>query len=1073
MQRSAAINVYYAPFSAQTGILNIPSANQYVGGAFKITATGASSVTKIIVTRTGTVASSDLSAVRMHYDIDSSSPHDCSSESYSQNDPAFGFATTFDLSNKATFTGSAALSSTQTVCFYLVLDVGSGASNGETLEVEIANPSVDILASGDVAICPKDEQNKETCPDKGIPGTTVLSLPPPSVVSVTEIGSQTSVMNIPSTDQYAGGAFRMIPDIGLASITRVTISEKGTVTANSNLSSVRLYYDVDATQPYDCMSESYSPSDSLFGSKTAFDTASKSVFNGNVDISTTQAVCFYVVLNVESNTVSGNTIDIEIANPSQDVIVAVGAAVSPNTAVKLSGVTTLTPPPVTVVTVSAFGSQVSSINIPSSNEYIGGAFRMVTDSGSTSITRIAVSQRGAILYQDISAIRLYYDIDSTAPYDCVSESYGGSESQFGATGVLNSSSKSTFDGSLGISSNQAACFYVVIDIKSTAVSGGTVDIEISNPSTEIIASGGASISPQSALPISGTTILTKPAYPTVTVSAIGSQVSLLNIPSFKQYIGGTFRMTLDIGSATATVTGVTITEKGSASAVGTALSNARFYYDTDSTQPYDCFSESYSESDFLYGVPTSFGTGEKVQFNGNLVISATKAACFYVILDIGSEAKHNTTLELEITNPSTDVSLSSAGEISISPKSAVPINGTTMLSEPTLPTVTVSSFGSQTPLMTVPSINQYIGGSFRMVPDSGSAFISKIILTEKGTILEVNIPSARLYYDFDTSGPYDCASEKFSGSDPLFDQPSSLTSGKVTFTGTGLLEVTPSRIACFYVVIDIGSAAAVGESVEIEISSPAKDIVASGGATVSPATAITIVGTTILTKNVVLQDHSIVDGDLIRRSGEIDIYIAKFTGTKKFKRLILNPQVFNSYGHLKWANVKEVSDVSVFITSDLVRAVSDPLVYRLAPVGDTGTRHHVDMTSQQFAAAGLDWDSIYEINAFERGIYKAGSQVEPPPVVFDEIKVLAVTPSSAVISWKTSRPSDTAIDYGLDSNYKFFYKKAGSDISPLTEHQVDIGFLMPSTTYHFSVTSKEPGSRYIYKSGDYAFTTSP
>ena len=35
------------------------------------------------------------------------------------------------------------------------------------------------------------------------------------------------------------------------------------------------------------------------------------------------------------------------------------------------------------------------------------------------------------------------------------------------------------------------------------------------------------------------------------------------------------------------------------------------------------------------------------------------------------------------------------------------------------------------------------------------------------------------------------------------------------------------------------------------------------------------------------------DGDLVREADEFDVYIVKLVGTSKFKRLILNPDVFN------------------------------------------------------------------------------------------------------------------------------------------------------------------------------------
>lgn len=132
---------------------------------------------------------------------------------------------------------------------------------------------------------------------------------------------------------------------------------------------------------------------------------------------------------------------------------------------------------------------------------------------------------------------------------------------------------------------------------------------------------------------------------------------------------------------------------------------------------------------------------------------------------------------------------------------------------------------------------------------------------------------------------------------------------------------------------------------------------------------------------------TIVDGDLIRNPNaegmaQFDIYIVKFVGSKKFKRLILSPHVFESYEHFDkngngspWDDVLNVAQsvMDEQTTSDLVRAVGDTKVYKLVASGDTGTKQWLNMTAEQFAAQGYDSDSIYEINATDRDAYVAGT----------------------------------------------------------------------------------------------------
>jgi hypothetical protein len=130
---------------------------------------------------------------------------------------------------------------------------------------------------------------------------------------------------------------------------------------------------------------------------------------------------------------------------------------------------------------------------------------------------------------------------------------------------------------------------------------------------------------------------------------------------------------------------------------------------------------------------------------------------------------------------------------------------------------------------------------------------------------------------------------------------------------------------------------------------------------------------------------------LIRAESGIDVYIVKLANGKQFKRLILNPEIFNQYGHLKWENIKTVtqSEIDGFIVSDLVRAVNDDKVYKLYPNGDTGEKKWIK-TLNDFLGFKYDWDAIYEINSFERDFYATGgdltysSSVTPEPPIAPE-----------------------------------------------------------------------------------------
>src|SRR3989338_7149954 len=144
---------------------------------------------------------------------------------------------------------------------------------------------------------------------------------------------------------------------------------------------------------------------------------------------------------------------------------------------------------------------------------------------------------------------------------------------------------------------------------------------------------------------------------------------------------------------------------------------------------------------------------------------------------------------------------------------------------------------------------------------------------------------------------------------------------------------------------------------------------------------------------------AIVDGDLIRATGTLDIYIAKLVGAKKFKRLILNPEIFNSYGHLSWSKVMDVTAATVaeYTNSNLVLeinadgSVKDPKVYAVtsAASSDVGERRHLNVTAAEFEAAGLDWDSLYKVN-----------HTEASPSFYPTMTALTATDN--LVTWSTN-----------------------------------------------------------------------
>jgi len=170
--------------------------------------------------------------------------------------------------------------------------------------------------------------------------------------------------------------------------------------------------------------------------------------------------------------------------------------------------------PLNQAIVSASGNQNAGLVMPQTDYYLGGKFLITENSSSRNVNSIKLQEFGTVNAQTkISSVKLFYDLDTSAPYDCAGESYNpGSDAQFGASATFNEAdgfAQFTQTGGVNITTAKTLCLYPVISV-SGAANGETVDVEINNPSTDITVSAG-SVTPASAVDISGATVLTSPA----------------------------------------------------------------------------------------------------------------------------------------------------------------------------------------------------------------------------------------------------------------------------------------------------------------------------------------------------------------------------------------------------------------------------------------------------------------------------------------------------------------------------------------------------------------------------------
>jgi hypothetical protein len=115
-----------------------------------------------------------------------------------------------------------------------------------------------------------------------------------------------------------------------------------------------------------------------------------------------------------------------------------------------------------------------------------------------------------------------------------------------------------------------------------------------------------------------------------------------------------------------------------------------------------------------------------------------------------------------------------------------------------------------------------------------------------------------------------------------------------------------------------------------------------------------------------------------------------------------------------------------------------------------------------FANAGNDRQLIID----QLHIQFIGVPATPPPVI-SAIKATNITTTAATINWKTDRPTEAQIEYGLSANYNLL---TPAEVCRDTAHVFTLTGLTQNTTYHFRARAKDAANK-LAISRDTTFTT--
>lgn len=511
-------------------------------------------------------------------------------------------------------------------------------------------------------------------------------------VVVSATGTQTLSPDIPSTGVYLGGAFVIAENNASRNVTNISITESGSIDGSSGLANIKLYYDLDTSNPYDCSSESYSGGESQFGSTdtNGFSGANGvSSFTGTVGISTTQALCVYVVADVTDSANDGETIEISINNPTTDVAVTSGGTIVPDSSVNITGSTTVRNAELSQTHyrwLNDDGVEGSASAIENEDTsaigFANGTTRrlrlQVDAAGSTSSLpttfQLEFATKTAATCGEVSS----WSTVGSGGADWIMSSSGfitdgndatnigtgsgglsdpSGASFLGTNGGLRDTSAQT--GSLTLTSSQYVEFEFAVEPSTTAPQGTTYCFRLTDNGSELrnyatYAEGTISAD--------------------VNVSASSTHIATVETGSTTAYLGGIF--VIERPGTARTLTNITVTETGTVDA-GEHLRNPRLYFDLDTNPPYDCTGESYSNLDSSVAGSAFTGPDGSTTFTGSVSISTNQSFCAYLVVDVAATSSDGQTIKFEINDPSSDVVVTSS---SVGPSTAVSPTGSTTIS---------------------------------------------------------------------------------------------------------------------------------------------------------------------------------------------------------------------------------------------------------------------------------------------------------------------------------------------------------------------------------------------------------
>lgn len=521
-------DVFITASGTRKNEVDIPTTNFYTGDQFVITEkTSSRNVTSINISESGSVdGANGLDNIKLYYDLDTTAPYDCASESYNGTESQYGSTDTNGFSGadgSSSFTEVVGISTTQALCLYPVVDVLATSTDGDTLEINIESTETDVVVTGGASIGPSGTV--------GLTGSTTLRN---AELTQTHYHWRNDDGDETNTGATSVDGSEDTPAIGFANGTtrrlRVQVSAEGSTSSiasqfrleygqkNTTCSAIDTWTDVGTggggdwdvvnTANLTDGNDTTLVTNSSYGALTAENTTRHTPNGGQKDTSSQansltlnkdEYVELEYAIQPTLSAAEGNTYCFRLSDAGTDLR---------NYDVYAEGTISAD------IDVSALGSHTASVDVGSTNQYLGGSFLIARPGTSRTLTSITLKEVGTVdAANNLDNIKIYYDLDTTSPYDCAGESYNaGSDTQWGTTdtdGFSAENGTSTFTGSQALTSTQAFCGYVVLDVTSSAKTGETVEVQIEDPSTDVVVTS-SSVGPSTVVSPTGSTTIAGP-----------------------------------------------------------------------------------------------------------------------------------------------------------------------------------------------------------------------------------------------------------------------------------------------------------------------------------------------------------------------------------------------------------------------------------------------------------------------------------------------------------------------------------------------------------------------------------